>query len=303
MAFSWDQYQQDPSSSPGIMAPGGAPYEQGGITGQPSVDPSQLQPQPTTPSGWYQDPSQGKVIDPYMNLGPGGQAGIYPWVQGTPPPGYVDPSTQMPSKGGATGGGVTMQQFNQAWLSSPYPGTVDGLKQFMAAHPEYASAGITLGGSKGDKVYGPGGSYWGDAVISAGAGGLGKSGLSGDTGGGGGGTLGSIGAGSFVSPIGQFAPPTAEDALNSPGLQFALSEANRMGQNSAAAHGTLLNGRFQQALGASNVQNALQGYGGVYDRALQTFGTNFGVQTRNQDAPYQKFLSLAQLGQGAAAAS
>lgn len=196
-------------------------------------------------------------------------------------------------------GQVTMQQFNDAWLNSPYPGTVDGLKQFMAAHPEYAQAGITLGGSKGDKVYGPGGAYWGDAVVSAGLGGRGKSGLSGDTGG----SIGGVGTGSLVSPIGQFTPPTAEDALNSPGVQFALQEANRIGQNNAAARGTLLNGRFQQALGASNIQNALGAYGDVYNRAANTYGINFNTQTRNQDAPYQKFLSLADLGQRAAGAS
>jgi hypothetical protein len=51
--------------------------------------------------------------------------------------------------------------------------------------------------------------------------------------------------------------PSAADAQNMPGIQFALDEANRGMQAGAAAKGTLLNGRVQQAIGASNVQNAL----------------------------------------------
>lgn len=72
----------------------------GGINPGPNPSPMP-QPLPNIPGtpgwnggftgGWYQDPSRGKVIDPFMNLGPGGQAGIYPWVQGQPPPGYQPP--------------------------------------------------------------------------------------------------------------------------------------------------------------------------------------------------------------------
>jgi hypothetical protein len=51
--------------------------------------------------------------------------------------------------------------------------------------------------------------------------------------------------------------PSAADAQNMPGIQFALDEANRGMQAGAAAKGTLLNGRVQQAIGASNISNAL----------------------------------------------
>jgi hypothetical protein len=251
MIFNWQNYPQT-----------------GGVTGQPTVDPSQLQ-QQAAPG------MNGEAVPPPPTASQ--QAGQTNATQGTP----------------VTGGGVSMDDFNRAWQASSYPGTVEGLKQFYASDPKWAAAGVTLGGSKGDKVYGPGGSYWGDYVIAAGSpgGGTGKSIGSGPSAGGGqfgGGNLSSLGY-NFGDAMTKFTPPTAEEALNYPGMQFALSEANRMGQNSAAAKGTLLNGRFQQALNASNIQNAEQGYNNVYNQAYQTF-------TRNQDAPFDKNLSLAKLG-------
>jgi hypothetical protein len=281
MAFAWDNYQTDTGIN--------------NTTGRPNVDPTSLQ----------FDPSQTAASSPLNPANGGGGVAYNP---------YGDPNNPLSQQGGTlqnqtqpvsgANGPISMQAFNQAWLSSPYPGTVDGLKQFMAAHPEYAQAGITLGGSKGDKVYGPNNTYWGDAVISAGTGGAGKSGLSGDTGGGvngsAGGTLGSLGYsfGSSMAPFtGQFAAPTAAEAQATPGVQFGLDEANRMMQNSGAAHGTLLNGRFQQALAASNVGNALQDYGNIYNRALSTFGTNYGIFKDNQDRPFDKNVTLAKLGQ------
>ncbi len=182
--------------------------------------------------------------------------------------------------------------FRAAWFASGGK-TVDDLKAFVAAHPEF---GATITGSKGSKLTFPGGQAF-QAVRSAGLGG-GIGPAWDDISGGEGGAAGGPGSyGGLVSPMSEFTPPTAEDALNSPGLQFALSEANRMGQNSAAAKGTLLNGRFQQALAGSNIQNALQGYGSVYDRAANTFGINYGVKTGNQDRPFSKYYQLASLGQ------
>jgi hypothetical protein len=55
--------------------------------------------------------------------------------------------------------------------------------------------------------------------------------------------------------------PTEEEARNMPGIQFALDENNRRMMAGAAAKGTLLNGRTQQAIGESNIGAALsQGY-------------------------------------------
>jgi hypothetical protein len=105
-----------------------------------------------------------------------------------------------------------------------------------------------------------------------------------------GGGAGGAGFGSLWATV-----PTEQDAMNMPGLQFSLDEANRAMQAGAAAKGTLLNGRVQQAIGASNVQNALsmgylplanlqngvrqQNTGNLLD--LSKLGIS-GVQTGNQ---------------------
>lgn len=213
-------------------------------------------------------------------------------INGTPT-GTVQPA---PTASGA----VTMQAFNQAWLNSPYPGTVDGLKQFMAAHPEYAAAGITLGGSKGDKVYGPGGAYWGDAVIAAGEGGKGKSGLSGDTGSAGGGsTLGALGYGfgSSMAPWNTpFTPRDPSQIANDPAFKFQMEQGLKGIQNSAAARGTLLSGGTLKSLDQFG-----QGLASTYDdkfygRDLGEYLLNRENFYNNEDRPFSKNLSLAQLG-------
>lgn len=75
------------------------------------------------------------------------------------------------------------QAFKDAWLASGGR-TVTDLANFVKQHPEF---GASLGGSKGDKVYGPGNSFWADAVMSAGDNG-GQGGYWGEDTGGGGGT-------------------------------------------------------------------------------------------------------------------
>lgn len=197
-----------------------------------------------------------------------------------------------------SGGDTSMSGFNQAWLSSPYPGTVEGLKQFVAANPQY---GVTLGGSKGDKVYGPGGAYWGDAVIGAGAGGLGKSALSGDTGGGAsaGGPMGSFGA--FLTPFDkQYNLPTLEELKAMPGYQASIDASNEATQRSAAAKGTLLTGGTQRALQQNAGNVAQQAYGQLAGLGMNAFGINRDTFYHNQDAPFSKLMSGAQLGYQAA---
>lgn len=73
---------------------------------------------------------------------------------------------------------------------------------------------------------------------------------------GGGGGGGGIGFGSLINQL-----PTAAQATNMPGIQFGLDEALRGMQTSAAAKGTLLNGRTNQAMGQGLFNYALnQGY-------------------------------------------
>lgn len=233
-----------------------------------------------------------------LGLPTGSQPGNTGVNGGNLPPVAGAPTSVQPAPGAAPAGPITLEQFNQAWMSSPFPGTPAGLKQFYESNPAYAAAGITLGGSKGDKVYGPGGTYWGDYIQSAGLGGIGKL-AGGGPASGGGGTLGSLGYnfGASVAPWTEnWRSPTAEEAMNAPGVRFGLEEANRMMQNSAAAKGTLLNGRVQQAIGASNVGNALQRYGDVRNWALGDYQQRQGDFYSNQDRPFQKFNTLATLG-------
>ena len=207
-------------------------------------------------------------------------------------------ATAHSAAGGASGSGQgDPEGFRAAWFASGGK-TVDDLRAFVAAHPEY---GATITGSKGSKLTFPGGQAF-QAVRSAGlGGGIGPAWDDISGGGAQGGGAAGAGFGSYLTPWDkQFAAPTAEEALNSPGLKFALEEANRIGQNSAAAHGSLLNGRVQQALGASNVQNALQGYGDVYNRAMGEYKLGRENFYNNQDRPYTKLSGLAGMGADAA---
>lgn len=96
-----------------------------------------------------------------------------------------------------------------------------------------------------------------------------------DNGGGaGGGNLASLGAGgmSHVSP---FKGLSYEDFLKSPGYQASFKEAQRGLQTSAAAKGTLLNARTNEAMGKSLADFAETAYGQEFNRALQTHQSAF----------------------------
>lgn len=174
-----------------------------------------------------------------------------------------------------TGTGGGRDAFGQAWVASGGR-TVTDLQNFVKAHPEY---GVTLGGSKGDKVYGPDGNYWADAVISSGInGGMGATWNTDTSGGTSGGSAGPGGFGSFAQPFGQsfnppatstpWKPPTLQDIQNDPsyaGFQFTRDQGLKAIDTGAAANGTLLSGGNQKAranyatdLGNTYAQNAFQ---------------------------------------------
>lgn len=209
-------------------------------------------------------------------------------TNGTPPPA---PTTTAPS-----GGGGGKDAFGQAWLASGGR-TVEDLKRFVAAHPEY---GVKLGGSKGDKVYGPNGEFWADAVISAGTGGNGASWQT-DTGGGGGqgNTLAGLGYGfgSAMAPWNeQFQAPNPEQIANDPYYQFQKKEGEKSYQGSAAAKGTLLTGGTLKGL-MQYGQGLASSFGDkAYDRGMGEYLLRRDNFYNNQDRPWNKNLSLAQLG-------
>ena len=86
-----------------------------------------------------------------------------------------------------------------------------------------------------------------------------------------------------------FSAPTAQQASETPGYQFQLTQGLKALQNSAAARGGLLGSGTAKSINDYAQGTAASNYGNTYNRALQTYQTNFGNQA-----------NLAQQGQGAA---
>lgn len=104
-----------------------------------------------------------------------------------------------------------------------------------------------------------------------------------------------------------FTSPTEAQTLATPGLQYALNEGNRLQQAGAAAKGTLLNARAQQAMNAANIGAALQGYGDLWNREFTAnkdqYGRTLGEYLlgrenfqMNQDRPWEKLYQTSQMG-------
>lgn len=177
-----------------------------------------------------------------------------------------------------TQGAAGKDAFGRAWTQSGGR-TVEDLKNFAAQNPQY---GVTLGGSKGDKVYGPGGEFWADAVLSAGTGGNGASWQT-ETGGGGQG--GGYQAGQpFV--FGQ----------DDPSYKWRLQQGLEGVQKSAAARGTLLSGGTLKDLTDYAQGAASQEYGNAW-------GRNFNQQQADRGEFQNAFgrqFNVASLGLNAA---
>jgi len=277
--------------------------------------PAQTDPQTESSGGFNWNQYTGGVTGQPTGSVDGGTQINPDWAAGgiwNPNAPRLDPNTGLYSDGsipgvGMPGGGAQMP--TSAWDQNSFQqqfGTPGTPQELEALESKLNAAGIKVSRNAAGvagKIILPNGQYV-DVINSAGAGGKGFQWLTGDggaPGGAQGGGAAGMGFGSLLTPWTQnFSAPTAEQALASPGLQFALDEANRIGQSSAASHGTLLNGRVQQALGASNVQNALQGYGDVYNRALGEYGLQRENFYNNQDRPYTKLSGLAGMGANAA---
>jgi hypothetical protein len=77
----------------------------------------------------------------------------------------------------------------------------------------------------------------------------------------------------FKAP--QFTPPNAETVQNEPGYAFGLSEGEKALQQSAAAKGVLNTGGTLKDIMSWGVNYAGQHYNDAFNRALQTFGTQY----------------------------
>jgi hypothetical protein len=206
----------------------------------------------------------------------------------------AQPVQGAPSSGGYSGPQKGIDDFEREWMGSGGR-TVDDLKNFVASHPEY---GVKLGGSKGDKIYGPNGEFWADGVISAG---LGGRGATFDRGTGGGAAGGGAMSGAYLTPYGeQYKLPTAEELKSMPGYEAAQAAALQAVDRGAAAHGTLLTGGTLKAEQDRAGEVADRMYAQLAGLKLNEQGFNRDTFYHNQDAPFSKLFQTSQLGLQAA---
>ena len=100
-----------------------------------------------------------------------------------------------------------------------------------------------------------------------------------------------------------FSAPTAQQAAETPGYQFQLQQGLKALQNSAAARGGLLSGGTSKAINDYAQGQAASNYGNTYNRALQTYQTNFGNQYSLAGQGLGAATNLSSLGQQNANAS
>ncbi len=112
-----------------------------------------------------------------------------------------------------------------------------------------------------------------------------------------GGTMADLGTDNLLSPwTQQFAPPDSKQIENDPGFQFDFGQGQRAVQSGAAAKGTLLTGGTLKALDTFGTGLAHTYGRDYYDRAMQQYLLSKQNFQENQDRPFTKLSSLAQLG-------
>lgn len=110
-----------------------------------------------------------------------------------------------------------------------------------------------------------------------------------------------VGSGSLLQPYGQsFTAPTGITAQNDPGYQARLQLGQDAIQRSAAAKGGVVTGGTAQALNNEAQDYASNEYGNVYNRALNTFDTNFNAYNTGQTNQFNRLAGIASSGQAAA---
>jgi hypothetical protein len=127
----------------------------------------------------------------------------------------------------------------------------------------------------------------------------GSSGMGGQSGSsyGGPGSTSPYASGAAIEPwLKQFQAPSQEDALNTPGVQFAMDRAMQALQRSAAAKGTLVTGGLLRDLSDQQIGMSMQSYGDIYNRSMGEYMLERDNFFQNQDRPFDKFTTLADLG-------
>ena len=102
-----------------------------------------------------------------------------------------------------------------------------------------------------------------------------------------------VGPAPTATPYGSFTAPALPGGMDP--YQFRVDQANKGAQRSAAAHGTLLSGGFQQALAKLNQGLASEEEQNIYGRARDTYALNRDTNQQN----YGQQLAGYQAGTGA----
>ncbi|WP_348269755.1 hypothetical protein P8936_16530 [Edaphobacter paludis] len=107
-----------------------------------------------------------------------------------------------------------------------------------------------------------------------------------------------VAQGSLTTPYsGTFTAPTGLTEQNDPGYQARLQLGQDAIQRSAAARGGVVTGGTAQSLNNEAQDYASNEYGNVYNRALNTYDTNYNAYNTNQTNQYNKLASLSGVGQ------
>lgn len=112
--------------------------------------------------------------------------------------------------------------------------------------------------------------------------------------------LGAMGSLMQAYPGGPFTAPTAEQARETPGYQFALDQGEKAVQAGASANGSLLTGGTLNAEQQFGQNLADTNYNNVYNRALQTYGTNYNTFQNDQANKFNRLAAIAGMGQTSA---
>lgn len=99
----------------------------------------------------------------------------------------------------------------------------------------------------------------------------------------------------------QFQAPTEQQVEQTPGYQFQLQQGQQAIERSAAAKGSLLNGGTAKALDNYSQGLASTTYQNAYDRALQSFGTNYNIWNTDRNNQFNRLAGLSGFGASSAA--
>lgn len=102
-------------------------------------------------------------------------------------------------------------------------------------------------------------------------------------------------------PGGPFQAPTLAEAQQTPGYQFQLEQGTQAINQNAAANGSLLTGNTGTALQKYGQGLADSTYNQDYQRALNTYMTNYGVWNADTANQFNRLGDLAGIGTSAAA--